>query len=97
MRIISRRTLKEFWNRHPDAKQRLQAWYVDAKHAAWKSPADIKEVYRNASFVANNRVVFNIKGNQYRVVVAVQYEHGIVYLRFVGTHREYELINASTI
>ena len=97
MRIISRRTLKEFWDRHPDAKQPLQAWYVDAKHAVWKSPADIKDVYRNASFVANNRVVFNIKGNKFRLVVAVQYEYGIVYIRFVGTHQEYERIDASTI
>jgi mRNA interferase HigB len=97
MRIISRKTLKEFWGRHPDGKQPLQAWYVDAKHAVWKSPADIKDVYRNASFVANNRVLFNIKGNKYRLVVAVQYEYGIVYIRFAGTHQEYEHIDASTI
>ncbi len=97
MRIISRRTLKEFWDRHPDAQQPLQAWYIDAKHASWKSPADIKGVYRNASLIANNRVVFNIKGNKYRLVVAVQYEYGIIYIRFVGTHREYERIDASAI
>jgi mRNA interferase HigB len=97
MRIISRRTLKEFWDRHPDAEQPLQAWYIDTKQALWKSPADIKDVYRNASFVANNRVVFNIKGNKYRLVVAVQYEYGIVYIRFVGTHQEYERIDASVI
>lgn len=97
MRIISRKALREFWERHPDARQALQAWYADAKRAAWKAPADIKDVYRNASFVANNRVMFNIKGNRYRLVVAMQYEHGIVYTRFVGTHREYDRIDAATI
>lgn len=70
---------------------------MDAKRALWKSPADIKDVYRNASFIASNRVVFNIKGNKYRLVVAARYEYGIVYIRFVGTHREYERIDASTI
>ena len=97
MRIISRKTLKEFWDQHPDAQQPLQAWYHDTKHALWKSPADIKNVYRNASFIADNRVVFNIKGNKYRLIVAIRYEYSIVYIRFVGTHREYERINASTI
>lgn len=97
MRIISRRTIKEFWDRHPDARQPLQAWYLDTKHALRKSPADIKDLYRNASFIANNRVVFNIKGNKYRLVVAARYEYSIVYIRFVGTHREYERIDASAI
>jgi len=97
MRIISRKALKEFWEQHPDAQQPLLAWYIDAKHALWKSPADIKDVYRNASFTANNRVVFNIKGNKYRLIAAIQYEYSIVYVRFVGTHRQYERIDASTI
>lgn len=97
MRIISRKALREFWERHPDARQALQAWYADAKRATWKTPADIKNVYRNASFVASNRVVFNIKGNRYRLVVVIQYEHGIVYIRFVGTHQEYDRIDAVTI
>jgi len=97
VRIVSRKTLKEFWDHHPDARQPLQAWYSDIKHAAWKSPADIKAVYRNASFVLSNRVVFNINGNKYRLVVAIRYEYGIVYIRFVGTHQEYERIDASAI
>lgn len=97
MRIISRKTLLEFWEHYPDAELPLQAWYHDAKRARWKTPADIKNVYRNASFVGNNRVVFNIKGNQYRLVVAIQYQHGIIYIRFVGTHAEYDKIDASTI
>ncbi len=97
MRVIARKTLREFWESHIDARQQLQAWYADVKHAVWKKPSDIKEVYRNASFIANNRVVFNIKGNKYRLVVVIQYEHSIVYIRFVGTHREYDKIDVATI
>ena len=97
MRIISRRTLREFWEKHPDARIPLQTWFHDVAHADWKSPADVKAIYRNASFVANNRVVFNIKGNHYRVVVVIAYQHGIVYIRFVGTHEEYDRVDAATI
>lgn len=97
MRIISRKTLREFWEQHADAQQALQAWYVDVRQATWGTPADIKLVYQNASVIANNRVVFNIKGNHYRLVVAINYEYGIVYIRFVGTHKEYDRIDAATI
>jgi len=97
MRIISRKKLRDFWNQHPDTQPSLQAWYADVKQAEWKTPTEIKNLYRNASFVANNRVVFNIKGNKYRLVVAIQYDYGIVYIRFVGTHLEYDRIDATTI
>jgi mRNA interferase HigB len=97
MRIISRRTLREFWEKHPDAEQPLRAWYANAKRANWRTPADVKTAYRNASLVANNRVVFNIKGNRYRLVVAIDYQYSIIYIRFVGTHREYDKIDAATI
>lgn len=97
MRIIARKALRSFWETHPDAQQALQAWYHDVKRAAWRTPSDIKDVYRTASFIGQNRVVFNIKGNKYRLVVVVAYEHGIVYIRFVGTHKEYDRINAATI
>ena len=97
MRVIARKTLREFWESHTDARQPLQAWHADVKHAVWKKPSGIKEVYRNDSFSANNRVVFNIKGNKYRLVVVIQYEHSIVYIRFVGTHREYDKIDVATI
>ena len=97
MRIISRKRLRDFWTHHPDAQPSLEAWYADVKQADWKTPTDIKNLYRNASFVANNRVVFNIKGNKYRLVVAVQYEYGIVYIRFLGTHPEYDKVDAATI
>ncbi|HEX9652562.1 MAG TPA: type II toxin-antitoxin system HigB family toxin [bacterium] len=97
MRIISRKALREFWEIHPDAQQPLQAWYHDAKKADWKTPAQIKNVYRSASFVGKNRVVFNIKGNRYRLVVAVDYHSRIIFIRFIGTHSEYDKIDAETI
>ena len=97
MRIISRKTLRDFWEKHPDARQPLQAWFADVKHADWKKSSDIKNVYRTASFLSNNRVVFNIKGNNYRIIVVVQYNYSVVYIRFVGTHKEYDRINAETI
>ena len=70
MRVIALKTLRLFWEQHPDARQALQAWYRDTKRATWTTPADIRTVYRNASFVGHNRVVFNIRGNRYRLVVA---------------------------
>lgn len=97
MRVIALRTLRVFWERHPDAEPALQAWYHDVKQAAWRTPADIKSVYRSASLVGNNRVVFNVKGNEYRLVVAVQYQLGIVYIRFVGTHQDYDRVDAATV
>jgi len=97
MRIISRRILREFWEKHPDATIALQTWFHDVERATWNSPTDIKTVYQNASIVVNNRVVFNIKGNHYRLVVVVIYEHGVVYIRFVGTHEEYDRIDVTTI
>ena len=97
MRIITLKTLRLFWEQHPDAQQALQAWYRDAKRATWNTPADIKNVYRNASIVGNNRVVFNIRGNQYRLVVALNYAYGIVYIRFIGSHHDYNMIDATTI
>lgn len=97
MRIIARKTLREFWDNHPNAKKPLQAWYADAKQSHWKSPNDIKKIYRNASIVANNRVVFNIKGNSYRLVAAINYDFEIVYIRFVGTHKEYDNIDVTTV
>lgn len=97
MRIIARKTLRVFWEKHPSARSALQAWYADVRRANWQSPADIKETYRNASFVANNRVVFNIKGNAYRVIVAVRYRPQIVFIRFVGTHDDYDTVDAATV
>jgi mRNA interferase HigB len=97
MRIISRRRLVEFWESHPDAEQPLRAWYLEAKKANWNTPAEIKAVYRSVSILANNRVVFNIKGNTYRLVVIVEYSQGKMFIRFVGTHAEYDQIDATSI
>jgi mRNA interferase HigB len=97
MRVISKAVLIAFWIRHPAAKQALQTWFEDATHAQWKTPQDIKLRYSSASFVAANRVVFNIKGNDYRLVVAVAYRFSALYIKFVGTHAEYDAINAATV
>ena len=91
------KTLKSFWEKHPDAENPLKAWYIEARRANWRSPQDIKAVYRTASILRNNRVVFNVKGNTYRLVVAVNYEFQIVYIRFIGTHAEYDNIKAEEV
>ena len=96
MRIIARKTLKEYYQVHPEVEQQLEAWYYEARHADWKTPEDIKRRYASASILANNRVVFNIKGNNYRLVVEINYNTGIIYIRFVGTHAEYDRIDAET-
>jgi len=97
MRIIALRVLRDFWSRHPDAEIPLRSWYAAASRVGWSSPAEVKAAYRNASFIANNRIVFNIKGNDYRRVVAVHYNRGMMFIRFVGTHREYDRIDAGRI
>ena len=97
MRIISVKTLKSFWKKHPDAENSLRAWYTEAKRASWKSPQEIKTAYPTASILRNNRVVFNIKGNTYRLIVAVKYEFQIVYVRFIGAHAAYDRIKAEEI
>jgi len=99
MRIISAKTIKYFWEnkKYRDSEQALKSWYQEAKQAQWKSPADIKRQYGNASILKNNRAVFNIKGNRYRLIVAVNYKLSIVFIRFIGTHEEYDKINAQTI
>ena len=97
MRIISRKKLREFWDIHPEARSGLESWFADVKSSNWEKPSDIKEIYRNASFIEHNRVIFNIRGNQYRLIVVVQYSFKIVFIRFVGTHEEYDEIDAKSI
>lgn len=97
MRIIAKRTLKEFWEKHPSARGALSSWYHEVSDADWRNPHDIKSHYRSADFLPENRVVFNIGGNKYRLVVKVNYEIKIVYIRFIGTHKEYDRINAKEV
>jgi len=97
MRIISKRTLQEFWSSHPDAMSPLAIWYAEAMRASWLSPQDIKSQYKTASFLRDNRVVFNIGGKKYRLIVKINYPYSTVYIRFVGTHAEYDKINAEEI
>ncbi|MGN0730901.1 MAG: type II toxin-antitoxin system HigB family toxin [Treponema sp.] len=97
MRIIKLKTLKEFWITAPDSEEALKAWYAEAEKAIWKDPAEIKEKYRSASILKDSRVVFNICGNKYRLIVKINYGFGIVYIRFIGTHKQYDKIDAETI
>ena len=97
MRVIAKSTLREFWERFPDAEEALKTWYAEANAAAWQNPAEIKEKYRSASIIKDNRVVFNICGNKYRLVVKVRYKNLIVLIRFIGTHKEYDTIDVEVI
>lgn len=97
MRVISKRTLQDFWNIHSDVINPLAGWYAEAMKASWQSPQDIKTQYKTASFLRDNRVVFNIGGNKYRLVVKINYPYETVYIRLVGTHAQYDKINAEEI
>lgn len=89
--------MKEFYGRHANAKGPLEAWFSEAKHACWSTPNDVKKHYGSADILPDNRVVFNIGGNNYRLVVKIAYQPGIVYIRFIGTHADYDKIDAETI
>ncbi|MCV6611561.1 MAG: type II toxin-antitoxin system HigB family toxin [Amphritea sp.] len=100
MCIISKRTLREFWEHDPeylDAKGALEAWHEEAAKADWDTPQKVKEQFRNASILKNGRVVFNIKGNNYRLVVWINYAYRIIYVRFIGTHEQYDRIDVETV
>jgi mRNA interferase HigB len=96
VRVIARSTLVKFWTKHHDSEQQLKSWYTEARKADWKTPAQVKERYGAASILKRGRVVFNICGNKYRLVCAVLFDQGIVYVKFVGTHKEYDAIDAET-
>jgi mRNA interferase HigB len=97
MRVVAKSTLREFWVKHADSGQALKSWYHEADKSEWQHPNDIKIEYPSASILANNRVVFNIKGNTYRLIVKISYAYQMVWIRFVGTHAEYDKIDALTI
>ena len=97
MRIISRRTLRLFWESHPDAEEPLKTWFDEMEKTEWSSFNDLKLKFKNASLVGNNRIVFNIRGNKYRLIVRLKLGYGKGYIRFIGIHKEYDKINAKTI
>ena len=97
MRIISIKTLRDFGELHAAAEHSLLAWVDEVRKARWTQPAVIKAQFGNASILKSRRAVFNVKGNDYRIVTAVAYRLGVVYIKFVGTHAEYDRIDANTV
>lgn len=97
MRVIALSRLRDCWRKHPQTQRPLRNWYAEASRSEWKTPADIKAAHRNASFLPGNRVVFNIKGNDCRLVVAVHYNRERMFVRFAGTHAQYDRIDPETI
>lgn len=97
VRIIAKRTLRAFWERHTRARGSLEAWHQEVAQADWSAPSEIKAQFRSASVLQGNRVVFNIAGNQYRLVVKINYPYRVVYVRFIGTHKEYDDIDVDIV
>jgi mRNA interferase HigB len=98
MRVIARKTLKEFWERHPQAEGPLRAWFAFVSVARWRTPADVKREFGGTvDFVADNRVIFDVAGNKYRLIVHVSYAYGRVLIKFVGTHAAYDRIDPETV
>lgn len=96
-RIFAKSTLRKFWEIHADSEQYLKTWYDTAKSANWKSPNEVKQTYVNASVLKDSRFVFNIKGNSYRLIAKFNFEKQWIFIRFIGTHAEYDRIDANTI
>lgn len=96
-RIFAKSTLREYWEKLPETEQHLKTWYDTVKSVQWKSPGDVKKSYANASILKNGRIVFNIKGNSYRLIVRINYEKQWVFIRFIGTHSDYDKIDADNI
>ncbi|MCB5945386.1 type II toxin-antitoxin system HigB family toxin [Acidocella sp. KAb 2-4] len=97
MQIIAKRTLRLFWEKHPRAEAPLRAWFATVSAAQWKAPADVRAQFGSADFVADSRVIFDIAGNNFRLVAHVSYGFGRVLVKFVGTHAEYDKIDAGTV
>ncbi|ALO17244.1 mRNA interferase HigB [Salinivirga cyanobacteriivorans] len=96
-RIFAKSTLRKFWEKHPDSEQYLKTWYETATSSNWKSPNDVKKSYAHASILKDGRIVFNIKGNDYRLVVKFRFDKQLGFVRFIGTHSDYDKIDANTI
>jgi mRNA interferase HigB len=96
-RIYVKGILRDYWKKHPDSEQYLKTWYDTAMNSDWKNPNDVKRSYATASILKDNRIVFNIKGNSYRLVAKFNYEKQWIFIKFIGTHAEYDKINANSI
>ncbi|NPA37538.1 MAG: type II toxin-antitoxin system HigB family toxin [Chlorobi bacterium] len=97
MRVIAKKILREFWTKYADSEEYLKTWYKEASKAEWKNPNEIKLQYPKASILKSGRVVFNIVGNKYRLIVDINYIRQWVFIRFIGTHKDYDKINADNI
>jgi mRNA interferase HigB len=96
-RILAKSTLRQFWEKHEDSEQYLKTWYDTAMRSHWKNPNEVKNTYANASILKDNRIVFNIKGNTYRLVVKFNFKKQWIFIRFIGTHVQYDKIDANII
>jgi mRNA interferase HigB len=97
VRVIAKKILREFWKKHADSEQHLKTWYNEASKAIWNTPAEIKAEYTSASILKSGRAVFNICGNKYRLIVDINYKRKWVFIRFIGTHKEYDKIDADKV
>jgi mRNA interferase HigB len=97
LRVIAKKVLREFWTKHSDCEQQLKSWYQEAEKSEWKNTHEIKKEYPTASILGDNRVIFNIKGNNYRLIVKINFHYQMMWIRFVGTHKEYDRIDANKI
>ena len=96
-RIFSKGTIRDYWEKHTDCEQYLKTWYDTAMNADWKTPTDVKKTYASASILKQGRIVFNIKGNTYRLIARINFDKQWLFIRFIGTHSEYDKIDANTI
>jgi len=97
LRVVAKKILREFWNKYPDCEQQLKSWFKEAECATWKNPNEIKRAYPSASILKDHRIVFNIKSNNYRLIVRINYYYQMLWIRFIGTHAEYDKIDAIKI
>ncbi|MCW5921178.1 MAG: type II toxin-antitoxin system HigB family toxin [Saprospiraceae bacterium] len=97
MRVIAVKTLKHYWEKHPEAEGALLSWHEEVSEAMWETPNNLKEQFGNASLVGSKRVIFNIHGNKYRLIVDIEFKFKIVFIVWFGTHKEYDQIDAKTV
>jgi mRNA interferase HigB len=97
LRVIAKKILREFWEKHNDCEQQLKSWYQETSKAEWQNSNEIKLEFPTVSIIGDNRIVFNIKGNAYRLIVKINFDYQMVWIRFIGTHSEYDKVNAKTV